>query len=123
MITEQLHLKGGTLTMSLIWSPGWSLIMGFEPAAARPASETYGGCDAAGLAELAWAISAGRDAFVHDHSSGPMHARLIWDEQGQRLNLRAAGEDVVLTLSEAERANLLAFLQRCVSVCCDHQEH
>lgn len=109
-MNTQIPTPGGTLTLILLHSPTVCVCMGFLKNGQPPEQETYGGCDQPGITELRAALVAGRSVIVHDHHSGDMHARALWDEHAQCLTLRAAGESADVLLDDTARTALVDFL-------------
>lgn len=106
----QISTATGLLTGTVQHSPTASLILGFLKRGQLEEQETYGGCDLNGMHELRRALGAGHSILLEDASSGELHARIIWDEAGQLLTLRAAGETVDVALDDQARVALGEFL-------------
>lgn len=109
-MNTQIPTPDGTLTLILLHTPTICVCMGFLKHGQSPEQETYGGCDQPGITELRAALVAGRSVIVHDHHSGEMHARALWDEHAQCLTLRAAGESADVLLDATARRTLVDFL-------------
>ena len=108
MLSTQLELPDGVLTVTVQHAPQVSVIFGLVPAGASDVHETYGGCDLPGAYVLGHALSCGAGVQVQDPGSGRMDARVDWD--GETLILRAAGEEARARLDVHARRRLLAFL-------------